>query len=230
VALSGRPFSCSTGDHLGTTRYKCDRTTRRSPPIVPCRLRASEQRRRLLPRSGGQGVAGSNPAVPTGTEVVSNIVTPHTSQQKSLLGVQWPFPRPAPRPRHGAPSGHVPRQQSRQSRPVKGPRSLNHLRSAPRPRTTANRSAPSPAHPLTAGPTLTGVPQLQDAGKPGCSNQACSRRLGRDGRWRETCLRTGRHDGSDLHRHLETRLDPRHGEVPSRSAANAMYRQMSSRL
>ena len=29
------------------------------------RLNASELRRRLLPRSGGQGVAGSNPAVPT---------------------------------------------------------------------------------------------------------------------------------------------------------------------
>jgi hypothetical protein len=29
------------------------------------RLDASELRRRLLPRSGGQGVAGSNPAVPT---------------------------------------------------------------------------------------------------------------------------------------------------------------------
>jgi hypothetical protein len=29
------------------------------------RLNAFELRRRLLPRSGGQGVAGSNPAVPT---------------------------------------------------------------------------------------------------------------------------------------------------------------------
>ena len=29
------------------------------------RLNASELQRRLLPRSGGQGVAGSNPAVPT---------------------------------------------------------------------------------------------------------------------------------------------------------------------
>src|SRR5215813_13565487 len=49
------------------------------------RLNAAELRRRLLPRSGGQGVAGSNPAVPTGNEVFSNIATPHKSQQKSHL-------------------------------------------------------------------------------------------------------------------------------------------------
>jgi hypothetical protein len=30
--------------------------------------------------TGGQGVAGSNPAVPTGSEVFSNIVMPHESQ------------------------------------------------------------------------------------------------------------------------------------------------------
>jgi hypothetical protein len=53
------------GDHLGTTRYACGRTIRRSPPAMCARLNASELRRRQLPRSGGQGVAGSNPAVPT---------------------------------------------------------------------------------------------------------------------------------------------------------------------
>ena len=42
--------------------------------------------------------------------------------------------------------------------------------------------------------------------------------------------RTGRHDRSDLHRHLETRLHPRLTKAPSGLAANAMYRQMSSRL
>ena len=40
---------------------------------------------------GGQGVAGSNPAVPTGIRVFSNIVTSHMSRQKSQLVVQRPF-------------------------------------------------------------------------------------------------------------------------------------------
>ena len=67
------PFPYFPGDHLGTTRYPCHRTTRRWPPVLPNRLNASELRRRLPPRSGGQGVAGSNPAVPTGNRVFSNI-------------------------------------------------------------------------------------------------------------------------------------------------------------
>src|SRR5262249_22093998 len=53
------------GDHLGTTRHTYARTNRRWLPVVHGQLDASELRRRLLPRSGGQGVAGSNPAVPT---------------------------------------------------------------------------------------------------------------------------------------------------------------------
>ena len=46
---------------------------------------------------GGQGVAGSNPAVPTGNRLFSNIFSLRKSQQKSQLVVQWPFQRPAPR-------------------------------------------------------------------------------------------------------------------------------------
>jgi hypothetical protein len=41
--------------------------------------------------TGGQGVAGSNPAVPTGSQVFSNILMPHKSQQKSHLHVNWPL-------------------------------------------------------------------------------------------------------------------------------------------
>ena len=55
------------------------------------KLNAPEQRRRLLPRSGGQGVAGSNPAVPTGSDIFSNTLLPHQSQQKSHSFVKWPF-------------------------------------------------------------------------------------------------------------------------------------------
>src|SRR5262249_24372564 len=68
---------CSIGDHLGTTRYPCSRTTRRWPPVMCAGLNASELRRRLLPRSGGQGVAGSNPAVPT--QVRRLIANPETA-------------------------------------------------------------------------------------------------------------------------------------------------------
>src|SRR5262250_1490052 len=39
--------------------------------------------------TGGQGVAGSNPAVPTGNQDFSNIRTLHKSQQKSHWFVKW---------------------------------------------------------------------------------------------------------------------------------------------
>src|SRR6516165_6279393 len=47
--------------------------------------------------TGGQGVAGSNPAVPTGNRAFSNILPLRKSQQKSQLVVQRPLHRPAPR-------------------------------------------------------------------------------------------------------------------------------------
>jgi hypothetical protein len=53
------------GDHLGTTRHAYDQTTCRWAPVVHSSLNTSELRRCLLPRSRGQGVVGSNPAVPT---------------------------------------------------------------------------------------------------------------------------------------------------------------------
>jgi hypothetical protein len=54
------------GDHLGTTRRAWDRTTRRWPNVMSHRLNAAELQSRLPYRPGSQGVAGSNPAVPTG--------------------------------------------------------------------------------------------------------------------------------------------------------------------
>ena len=150
------------------------------------------------PRSGnipgGQGVAGSNPAVPTGNLIFSNILPLRKSQQKSQLVVQRPLHRPAPRACHGAPPGHAPTQNNRQAHQPRRQRSLSHPGPALRPRT------PSPAHPPTAGRTLTGVPQLQDAGKPRCSNQACPRRRGREAAGIRAAPRTGRHERSDLHR------------------------------
>ena len=57
--------------------------------------------------TGGQGVAGSNPAVPTGNRSFSNIVTSAKSQQKSHLVVQRPFQGPR-RACHAALPEHVP--------------------------------------------------------------------------------------------------------------------------
>src|SRR5262252_7552335 len=46
--------------------------------------------------TGGQGVAGSNPAVPTGNRIFSNIFPPRKSQQKSQLVVQRPLQASSP--------------------------------------------------------------------------------------------------------------------------------------
>src|SRR5215813_4403963 len=61
--------------------------------------------------TGGQGVAGSNPAAPTGSQAFSNIFTLRQSQQKSQLVVQRPLPRPR-RARATAPTRAM-RQDSR---------------------------------------------------------------------------------------------------------------------
>src|SRR6266516_1571595 len=84
-------FSSSLGDHLGTTRYPCGRTTRRRPPVVSGRLNPSELRRRLLPRPGGQGVAGSNPAVPTGQRLVAAQIGLRESHAESHSVISRPW-------------------------------------------------------------------------------------------------------------------------------------------
>jgi len=93
--------------------------------------------------TGGQGVAGSNPAVPTGNRIFSNIVTPHKSQQKSQLVVQRPFNRRAPTGCHGVVTGHVPIPQSRLSPTAKESKITEppHICTATPP--TANRPVPS---------------------------------------------------------------------------------------
>jgi hypothetical protein len=76
--------------------------------------------------TGGQGVAGSNPAVPTGNRPFSNIHPLRKSQQKSQLVVQRPLHRPPPRACHRAPPGHAPTQNNRQAHQSKRQRSLSH--------------------------------------------------------------------------------------------------------
>jgi hypothetical protein len=79
---------------LGTTRHTRDRTTRRWPPIVYVRRSVLEQHRRLLPRSGGQGVAGSNPAVPTGSQIFSNVFMPYREPAKEPISLRNDLLRP----------------------------------------------------------------------------------------------------------------------------------------
>ena len=78
----------------------------------PCALVTCAGGRQCRPRPsenipGGQGVAGSNPAVPTGNRVFSNVLPLRKSQQKSQLVVQRPFRRRAPMGCHGVISGYL---------------------------------------------------------------------------------------------------------------------------
>jgi hypothetical protein len=115
--------------------------------------------------TGGQGVAGSNPAVSTGSRAFSNIVTPHKSQQKSHLVVQWPFQRRAPMGCRGVLPGHAPRRQNRPSRQSRSQRSLSRPESARRPRQRRTGRGHHRPHRLTASRSLTALQQLQDAGQ-----------------------------------------------------------------
>ena len=160
--------------------------------------------------TGGQGVAGSNPAAPTSNRYFSNILTPHKSQQKSQLVVQRPRHRPAPRACHGTPPGHAPRQNNRQAHQARRQRSLSHPGPALRPRT------PSPAHPLTASRTVTGYGSCRTRACQGAQTRPAHAAADARRPASEPPPRTGRHDRSDLHRLPETRPHPRYGEVPSR--------------
>ena len=180
-ALAGFAF-CRRGgtprNAPAVTYPSCERARGRGPARArgpaPCAIvigsaRADGTWRSLVAHlTGGQGVAGSNPAVPTGSRYFSNIVTPHKSQQKSHLVVQRLFQRRAPGPCHGAPPEHWPRRQSQAGRPVKGSKITGPLRTGTATPATANRRTPSPARRLTAGQTLTGNAAAAGAGRPGC--------------------------------------------------------------
>ena len=98
--VGGRPASPRKSQTKSQRRPTSADTQRRQATVKPGQVPA--ERHQATPSdgrnvTGGQGVAGSNPAVPTGSEIFSNIVTPHKSQQKSHLVVQWPFQRRADR-------------------------------------------------------------------------------------------------------------------------------------
>ena len=173
---------------------------------------------------GGQGVAGSNPAVPTGSYAFSNIVTPHKSQHKSQLVVQRPLcngPLEAradrmPRPPYGA--------CATTAEPIEAPQSRSQ-RSPSRP----NLHGPAncqPAGAIRARRRYSTCETRTDQGA-----QARPAHAAVDARrpaWK-AAPRPGRHDCSDLHHPLDTGCILATAKVPSRSAANAMDGQMSSR-
>ena len=111
---------------------------------------------------GGQGVAGSNPAVPTGNRVFSNIVTPLKSQQRANLLCNGPPANRVPRRPYRA-CANTAEPTKAHSQGVKG--SLRHLGIRTATPATANRPAPSPAAPVTASRSLTALQQLHDAGQ-----------------------------------------------------------------
>ena len=112
---------------------------------------------------GGQGVAGSNPAVPTGNRVFSNILTLRKSQQKSQLVVQWPFQRHAPIGCHSVLTRACANTAEPRSAQSRGSRSLRHPGSARRTHNLRTGRRHPRAHRLTASRSLTALQQLQDA-------------------------------------------------------------------
>jgi hypothetical protein len=142
--------------------------------------------------TGGQGVAGSNPAVPTGRRVIPNILMPPSEPTKE------PFHREMALPE--AHAHHVPRPPTRAfvdtaepAKPaVKGSKIAEPPRICPATPTAANPRTPSPAHRLTASQTRTGPQKLWDAGRPERTRQACPRHRRRDAYWHKIPLRTNR--------------------------------------
>ena len=121
--VGGRPASPRKSQSKSQRRPTSGDTQRRQATVKPGQV--PTERHRATPSdarnmTGGQGVAGSNPAVPTGNQTFSNIITPHKSQQKSQLVVQRPFQRRVPIGCYGLLPGHFPIRQSQREPTVKG--------------------------------------------------------------------------------------------------------------
>jgi hypothetical protein len=149
---------------------------------------------------GGQGVAGSNPAVPTGRQVFSNTPMPPPEPTKE------PFHREMTLPE--AHAHHAPRPPTRAfvntAEPAKpGSQGVKDRRATPdpaqRPRQLRTPGHHPPAHRLTASQTRTGPQKLWDAGRPERTRQARPRHLRRDAYRHEISPRTNRHDSCQRH-------------------------------
>src|SRR5262245_1115671 len=93
-SVGGRPASPRKSQTKSQRRPTSGDTQLRQATVKPGQVpterhRATSSDARNV--TGGQGVAGSNPAVPTSSQDFSNIITSHKSQQESHLVVQCPF-------------------------------------------------------------------------------------------------------------------------------------------
>jgi len=165
VAERDPPGARSAMGLMGANRGSQRAQTRPGPPRRLRNVTAGERLAIRPPQTrpdtgfvpGGQGVDGSNPAVPTGNRVFSNIF--------------MSLPEPAKEPSHremallDSRADHVPRPPTRAfvntaepAKPaVKGSKIAEPRQICTATPTAANRRTPSPAHRLTASRTLTGL-------------------------------------------------------------------------
>src|SRR6266536_724125 len=144
------------GDDLGTTRHASDRTTRTSDHLTLPHHYLVDQRKCLAPRPGGQGVAGSNPAVPTVFRTLMPLTGNESSHDHSHLSpagrAQHPRQRPPscrrPPGRHSHSAVRPPRRAVAERRKLTDVATLDlrHFTScapkAPPPRTSCHRRPP----------------------------------------------------------------------------------------
>jgi len=181
--------------------------------------------------TGGQGVRRLNLAAPTGNRVFSNIVTPlqEPTREPSCCAMA-PLEACANRVPWRPYRASATTRQSRLRPTVKDSKIAEAPQICTAAPTTANRSAPSRRHGLTASGHSSHCSNCRTRGKPGRLSEACPRRLGRDGRWHERNV-FGRAATTvaiftDLR---ETGSILTMAKVPSVSAATSM-RRMSPRL
>jgi hypothetical protein len=161
--VGGRPASPRKSQTKSQRRPTSGDTQRRQATVTPGQVpterhRATSSDARNV--TGGQGVAGSNPAVPTGSRVFSNITTPHQSQQKSHSPPKRPSKRRAPIMSPSALPGHSPNRQSQGSWPVKGSNIAEPPRICTATPATANRRDTIPSAPARRRLDAHGLQQL----------------------------------------------------------------------
>src|SRR5215471_13521810 len=114
----GRPASPRKSQTKSQRRPASGDTQRRQATVQPGQVpterhRATSSDARNV--TGGQGVAGSNPAVPTGNRVFSNMITYQKSQQRANLLRNGPARDVRRRGCHGVLTAHAPTRQGRLS-------------------------------------------------------------------------------------------------------------------
>jgi len=161
--------------------------------------------------TGGQGVAGSNPAVPTGSQTFSNIFTPQEPAKEPTCCAMALLETCVDRvPRVLA--GHVPRRQSRRNRQSRGQRSLRHpdLTGGPDNLRTGRRH-PRPHRNGKPVTHRTAATAGRGAGV-GAQTKPAHAALDATAAGVRTASRTGRHDGRYLHGPPENKAHSQYGE------------------